>query len=94
MSAHQTRCPWCLRPISPFGLTQAERELLCFIVETFDQTGMAPSYHEMCNAVGLKSKSGINRLIVQLDRKGWIRHTTAMARGIAIIWRPPGWQAA
>lgn len=67
-----------------FGLTAQQRALLNFI-EAFSATrGIMPSFQEMCDALGLRSKSGIHRLICALERKGHINRQLGSARSISL----------
>ena len=54
-------------------LTKKQHELLLFLEEKIAQSGVTPSFEEMKNKVGLKSKSGIHRLISALEDRGFIR---------------------
>ena len=54
-------------------LTRKQYQLLTFIHQTLRDTGISPSYDEMKEALGLKSKSGIHRLITGLEERGSIR---------------------
>ena len=54
-------------------LTRKQHQLLIFINERLNATGVAPSFDEMKEALGLKSKSGIHRLISGLEERGFIR---------------------
>ena len=54
-------------------LTTKQKELLMFIHERLKETGVPPSFDEMKEALDLKSKSGIHRLITALEERGFIR---------------------
>ena len=54
-------------------LTRKQYQLLTFIHQTLRGSGISPSYDEMKEALGLKSKSGIHRLITGLEERGAIR---------------------
>lgn len=66
-------------------LTRKQHELLTFINESLETTGIAPSYDEMKDAVRLKSKSGIHRLITALEERGFIRRLPKRARAIEVV---------
>lgn len=66
-----------------YGLTARARELLVYLSER----DTCPSFEEMQAALGLASKSGVYRLIEQLERRGYIRRQPGMARSIEIIQR-------
>ena len=66
-------------------LTRKQHELLTFINEALETTGIAPSYDEMKDAVGLKSKSGIHRLITALEERGFIRRLPHRARAVEVV---------
>ena len=69
-------------------LTPKQHKLLTFIDTTMKDRGVSPSFEEMKSFMGLKSKSGIHRLISGLASKGYIRHLPNQARAIEIIPRP------
>ena len=54
-------------------LTRKQRELLLFINQRLTATGVSPSFDEMKDALNLKSKSGIHRLVSGLEERGFIR---------------------
>ena len=54
-------------------LTKKQFELLLFINERLKETGVSPSFDEMKEALNLKSKSGIHRLITALEERGFIK---------------------
>lgn len=69
-------------------LTQKQKELLLFIHERMQETGVPPSFDEMKDALDLKSKSGIHRLITALVERGFIRRLPHRARAIEVIKLP------
>lgn len=71
-------------------LTQKQKELLLFIHERMSETGVPPSFDEMKDALELKSKSGIHRLITALVERGFIRRLPHRARAIEVIKLPEG----
>ncbi len=66
-------------------LTRKQNELLTFIAERLAETGVSPSFDEMKAALGLKSKSGIHRLITALEERGFIRRLPHRARAIEVL---------
>ena len=66
-------------------LTAKQRELLNFLKQYQDEFDHAPSFDEMKDAIGLKSKSGIHRLVSALEERGHIRRLANRARAIEII---------
>jgi len=66
-------------------LTKKQRELLQFIQERLADTGISPSFDEMKEALGLKSKSGVHRLITGLEERGFIRRLPHRARALDIM---------
>src|ERR1700756_3832436 len=62
-------------------LTRKQYELLLFINERLSRGGVSPSFDEMKEALGLKSKSGIHRLITGLEERGSTRGLALRARG-------------
>lgn len=75
-------------------LTQKQHELLCFIDERLKDTGVSPSFEEMKDALGLKSKSGIHRLISALEERDFIRRLPNRARALEVMKLPEGGIAA
>ncbi|MDJ1156785.1 transcriptional repressor LexA [Chelatococcus sp. SYSU_G07232] len=69
-------------------LTRKQGELLRFIHERLRETGVPPSFDEMKEALDLKSKSGIHRLIVALEERGFIRRLPNRARALEVIRLP------
>ena len=69
-------------------LTKKQNELLIYIHQNLRETGVAPSYEEMKDALDLRSKSGIHRLISALEERGFIRRLAHRARAIEIIKLP------
>lgn len=74
-------------------LTQKQKELLLFIHERMQAAGVPPSFDEMKDALDLKSKSGIHRLITALVERGFIRRLPHRARAIEVIKLPEGMDA-
>jgi len=66
-------------------LTKKQRELLQFIHERLLETGVSPSFDEMKDALNLKSKSGVHRLITGLEERGFIRRLPHRARALDIL---------
>ena len=73
-------------------LTQKQKDLLMFINDRLNETGVPPSFDEMKDALSLKSKSGIHRLITALEERGFIRRLPHRAhlrrrarRGAALV---------
>ena len=75
-------------------LTRKQQELLLYINDRLAGDGISPSFEEMKNAVGLKSKSGIHRLIVALEERGFIRRLPYRARALEVLKLPAGLEAA
>ena len=78
-------------------LTRKQLELLDFIRQRIDADGVPPSFDEMKDALDLKSKSGIHRLITALEERGFIRRLAHRARALEIVKLPeamerPGYQ--
>lgn len=69
-------------------LTHKQQELLIFINERLAQTGISPSFDEMKNALDLRSKSGIHRLIMALEERGFIRRLPNRARALEVLKMP------
>jgi len=69
-------------------LTRKQHELLMFIHERLKEAGVPPSFDEMKDALDLKSKSGIHRLITALEERGFIRRLPNRARALEVIKLP------
>ena len=69
-------------------LTNKQRDLLILINEQLIKNGVPPSFDEMKDALNLKSKSGIHRLITALEERGFIRRLANRARAIEILKLP------
>ena len=81
-----------LRSCSPFRgtimLTRKQRELLNLIRDRLREEGVAPSFDEMREALGLRSKSGVHRLITALTERGFIRLLPRRARTLEVVRLP------
>jgi repressor LexA len=69
-------------------LTRKQYELLMFIHERVRETGIPPSFDEMKDALDLKSKSGIHRLITGLEERGFLRRLPHRARALQVLKLP------
>lgn len=69
-------------------LTAKQRELLLFIDSRLKEDGVSPSFDEMREALDLKSKSGVHRLISALEERGFIRRLPNRARALEILRLP------
>jgi repressor LexA len=69
-------------------LTKKQHELLIFINGHLQESGISPSFDEMKEALGLKSKSGIHRLITALEERGFIRRMPHRARALEVLKLP------
>lgn len=69
-------------------LTAKQHELIRFIQQKLEDTGISPSFEEMKEALDLKSKSGVHRLISALEERGFIRRLPNRARALEVIKLP------
>ena len=69
-------------------LTVKQRELLLFIDERLKESGVSPSFDEMREALELKSKSGVHRLISALEERSFIRRLPNRARALEVLRMP------
>jgi repressor LexA len=69
-------------------LTRKQHELLMFIHERMKESGIPPSFDEMKDALDLRSKSGIHRLITALEERGFIRRLPNRARALEVVRLP------
>ena len=70
-------------------LTKKQHELLAFINKRISDSGVSPSFDEMKDALALKSKSGVHRLITALEERGFIRRLPNRARALEVLRMPP-----
>ena len=66
-------------------LTKKQKELLEYIQSYQTKSGVTPSYEEMKAALNLKSKSGIHRLVIALEERGFVRRLAHKARALEVI---------
>ncbi|MDD4617037.1 MAG: transcriptional repressor LexA [Alphaproteobacteria bacterium] len=71
-------------------LTRKQKELLLLIRDRLAADGVSPSFDEMKQSLGLKSKSGIHRLITGLEERGFIKRLPHRARALEIVKLPDG----
>jgi repressor LexA len=69
-------------------LTAKQHELICFIHDRLAETGVSPSFEEMKDALDLKSKSGVHRLISALEERGFHRRLPNRARALEVLRMP------
>jgi repressor LexA len=69
-------------------LTRKQHELICFIADRLNETGVSPSFEEMKEALDLKSKSGVHRLISALEEREFIRRLPNRARALEVLRMP------
>jgi repressor LexA len=75
-------------------LTRKQHELIRFIQDRLEATGISPSFEEMKEALDLKSKSGVHRLISALEERGFIRRLPNRARALEVRMPAPAQPAA
>ena len=75
-------------------LTAKQHELLRFIQRKLEETGISPSFEEMKDALDLKSKSGVHRLISALEERGFLRRLPNRARALEVLRQPENVTAA
>ncbi len=71
-------------------LTKKQHELLFYIHRRLQADGVSPSFEEMKEALKLRSKSGIHRLITALEERGFLRRLAHRARALEVVKLPPG----
>jgi repressor LexA len=69
-------------------LTRKQHELIRFIQTKLEESGVSPSFEEMKDALDLKSKSGVHRLISALEERGFIRRLPNRARALEVLRQP------
>ena len=71
-------------------LTHQQNKMLMTLLRHFERHDVPPSYHELCGLMELKSKSGIHRLILGLEERGYLRRLPNKARAIEVVRYPDG----
>ncbi len=71
-------------------LTPKQQELLLYINHRLTSDGISPSFEEMKDAVGIRSKSGIHRMIKALEERRFLRRLPYRARALEVLKMPPG----
>ena len=69
-------------------LTRKQHDLICYINDRLAETGVSPSFEEMKDALDLKSKSGVHRLISALEERGFIKRLPNRARALEVTRMP------
>jgi len=69
-------------------LTRKQHDLICFIADRLEESGVSPSFEEMKEALDLKSKSGVHRLISALEERGFLRRLPNRARALEVLKMP------
>lgn len=69
-------------------LTKRQGELLAYLAEQVQDHGLIPAYDQMAKALGIASKSGVHRMVLALEERGFIRRIPHRARAIEIIKTP------
>ena len=69
-------------------LTAKQHELLLYIQRKLEETGISPSFEEMKDALDLKSKSGVHRLISALEERGFLHRLPNRARALEVLRQP------
>lgn len=72
------------------GLTSRQVDCLRFISAQVRETGLSPAFSEIKDALGLKSTSGVHRMVTALEERGYVRRLPHRARAIEIIRPLPG----
>ena len=67
-----------------YGLTPRQKKLFDFIKSYMKKEPVAPSYEEMMRAAGLRSKSGVHKIVLNLEARGWIKRLPGKNRSIRI----------
>lgn len=69
-------------------ITKRQRDTLRFIKRYTADNGYCPNYDEIMQGIGLKSKSGVNRLVLELEQRGFIRRLAGQSRAIEVVRMP------
>ena len=71
-------------------LTHKQKAMLTELIRHFEANDVPPSYQELCTMLDLKSKSGVHRLIIGLEERGYIRRLPNRARALEVLKAPDG----
>ena len=84
-------CPECghVPGIAIASVTPKQLECARFIHGFIEMRGFSPSYENIAAALGLKSKSGVNRLVLALEGRGWLTRMPYQARTMRMLVVPP-----
>lgn len=74
-------------PAPVYGMTPAQQRCLDAIAAHIDKHGHAPNYREICEALGLRGRGNITRLLDLLERRGYVRRLPGRQRSVEIIRR-------
>jgi DNA-binding transcriptional regulator YhcF (GntR family) len=66
-------------------MTEKQKQVFLFISEYIKNNGFTPSYQEMCDELGIKSKSHIHNIVKNLEQQGYIQSTKGKKRSISIV---------
>lgn len=66
-------------------MTEKQKQVLLFISEYIENNGFTPSYQEMCDELGIKSKSHIHNIVKNLEQQGYIQSIRGKTRSISIV---------
>lgn len=69
-------------------LTPRQASLLAYIDAKIREDGYCPTFEEMAKAIGLRSKTGIDRLVMGLEERGFVRRIRNRARAIEVLRAP------
>lgn len=69
-------------------ITKRQRDVLRFIRSYTSENGYCPNYDEIMQGIGLKSKSGVNRLVLELEQRGFVRRLAGRSRAIEVVRIP------
>lgn len=69
-------------------ITKRQRDVLQFIRRYTSKNGYCPNYDEIMQGIGLKSKSGVNRLVLELEQRGFVRRLAGRSRAIEVVKVP------
>ena len=69
-------------------ITKRQHDVLRFIRSYTSENGYCPNYDEIMQGIGLKSKSGVNRLVLELEQRGFVRRLAGRSRAIEVVRIP------
>lgn len=85
MTVNDMNCPHCGHPLAKVGLTPRQKDCRDFILNHTEKHGSAPTYQEICEGLGLRSKSQVTWLIGRLEERGAVVRLPFRQRTLRVV---------